>query len=188
MCADVLILNADGLPVSILPLSTETWKEAVKLMFVDRAEVIAEYDDWEVHSPSLTMKVPSVILLKDYVKVSRSVKYCRDNVLLRDEYICQYCGLDCSHDHDDLTLDHVLPRYHGGKTTFTNIVAACSNCNLEKAHYMRMKPKKIPVRPTYYQLVNKRMQRPIIVPHESWVDFMGWDKKLVSFRKPNKSC
>jgi 5-methylcytosine-specific restriction endonuclease McrA len=184
--SDTLILNADAQPISILPLSAETWKEAVKLMFVDRADVIAEYADWEVHSPSMTIKVPSVILLKEYIKVSRSVKYCRDNILLRDSYTCQYCGLDCDRNHDDLTLDHVIPRFHGGKTTFTNIVAACSNCNLEKAHYMKMKPKKIPVRPTYYQLVQKRMQRTITIPDESWVDFIGWDPSLIIYRKPNK--
>ena len=181
--SDTLILNADGLPLSVVPLSTLNWQAAIKLQFLENAEVLAHYEDWEVHSPSLTIQVPAVLLLRDYVNVARGVKFSRNNVLLRDDYKCQYCGLDCREDRSKLTLDHVVPRFHGGKTRWENVVAACSECNLEKAHFMTMKPKcGTPQRPTYYQLVGKAKEMPIEVPHESWIQFTGWEPELVTIK------
>ena len=184
--SDTLILNADGLPLSVVPLSTLNWQAAIKLQFLENAQVLAHYEDWDVHSPSLTLQVPAVLLLRDYKQVARGVKFSRANVLLRDDYKCQYCNLDCREDKSLLTLDHVVPRFHGGKTRWENVVAACSECNLEKAHFMTMKPKcGTPKRPDYYQLVNKAQQQPIEVPHESWAEFTGWDPSLVTV-KPRK--
>lgn len=183
---DTLILNADGMPLSIVPLSTLTWDEAVKLMFLERVEVMAEYDDWKVHSPSTTLSVPSVLMLREFKKVSHGVKFSRSNVLLRDGYKCQYCDLDCSHDHSLLTLDHVVPRFHGGKTKWDNVVAACSKCNLEKAHFTTMKPRIPAKRPSYYELVARRQSMPIVVPHASWGDFLGWDVSGVTVKAPKR--
>jgi 5-methylcytosine-specific restriction endonuclease McrA len=181
--SDTLILNADGLPLSVVPLSTLNWQAAIKLQFLENAEVLAHYEDWDVHSPSTTIQVPAVLLLRDYVKVNRGVKFSRANVLLRDDYQCQYCGKDCKHDKSLLTLDHVVPRFHGGKTRWENVVAACGPCNLEKAHFMNMKPKcGTPKRPDYYQLVAKAQQMPIEVPHESWAQFTGWNEDLVTVK------
>jgi len=184
--SDTLILNADGLPLSVVPLSTLNWQAAIKLQFLENAEVLALYEDWEVHSPSTTLEVPSVLMLREYVKVARGVKFSKANVLLRDDHKCQYCGLKSHELKEPLTLDHVVPRFHGGKTRWENVVAACSKCNLEKAHFMTMKPKcGTPKRPDYFQLVAKSMQMPIEVPHESWMDFTGWDPSLVTV-KPRK--
>lgn len=181
--SDTLILNADGLPLSVVPLSSLPWQQSIKLMFLENAEVLANYEDWEVHSPSTTIKVPAVLLLRDYVKVARGVKFSRNNVLLRDDYICQYCGIDCKHDRDLLTLDHVVPRFHGGKTRWENVVAACGDCNHKKAHFMTMRPKcGTPRKPSYYELVGKAQHLPIDVPHESWIQFSGWNADLVNVR------
>lgn len=184
--SDTLILNADGLPLSVVPLSALSWQESIKLMFLDRVDILASYEDWMIHSPSIEIAVPAVALLREYVKVSRGVKFSRTNVLLRDDFKCQYCGDDFRHDRGSLTLDHVVPRFHGGKTRWENVVAACGDCNLEKAHFMKMTPKcGTPRRPTYWELVNKSQETPIIVPHESWVQFTGWDPSLVTV-KPAK--
>lgn len=157
-------------------------------MFLDRVTVLAEYEDWHVHSPSSSIAVPSVAMLREYVKVGRGVKFSRANVLLRDDHKCQYCGLDARHDLNKLTLDHVVPRFSGGKTRWENVVAACSPCNLEKAHFTKMKPMcGTPVRPSYYQLVAKSMKMPIKVPDESWIPFMGWSEDLVTVSKRRRS-
>ena len=178
-----LVLNADGLPLSVVPLSTLSWQESVKQVFTGAAEVMAEYEDWQVHSPSITLTVPSVIMLREYVRVNRGVKFSRANVLLRDNYECQYCGVNHKDEKSLLTLDHVLPRFHGGKTRWDNVVAACSACNLKKAHFLEMKPKcGDPRRPSYYDLVAKSMKNPIVVPDQSWVDFLGWDESLVTLK------
>lgn len=182
--SDTLILNADGLPLSVVPLSTLNWQAAIKLQFLENAEVLAYYGDWEVHSPSTTLEVPSVLMLREYVKVARGVKFSKANVLLRDDHKCQYCGVKSEDLKTPLTLDHVVPRFHGGKTRWENVVAACSECNLEKAHFTVMKPKcGTPKRPDYFQLVAKSMQMPIEVPHESWMDFTGWDPSLVTVKR-----
>lgn len=184
MSNDTLILNADGIPLSVVPLSTLNWQEAVKLMFMGRVEVLASYDDWSVHSPSVEFQVPAVVMLNEYIKVDRSVRFSRSNVLLRDEYKCQYCGGNFCDNQHELTLDHVVPRFNGGRTKWDNIVAACPKCNLEKSHYDHMKPNNAPRRPSYYELVQKRMKHSIIVPHQSWSDFLGWDSSLVQVKPP----
>jgi 5-methylcytosine-specific restriction endonuclease McrA len=181
-----LILNADAQPVSVVPLSTASWQETVKLLFIDRANVIDEYKDWQVHSPSLTMNVPAIILLRDYVKVRRTVKFSKENIFLRDGYKCQYCDTDFRENPSDLTLDHVVPRFLGGRTTFMNVSAACMSCNLEKSCFMFLKPKNPPRRPTYWELAAKMKTMPITVPHESWIEFIGWDRSLVTVRPPGK--
>lgn len=178
--SDTLILNADAMPMGYVPLSTLKWEDSVKLMFLDRVAVIAEYENWEVHSPTTTIKVPAVMMMQDYVNVARGLKFSSKNVKLRDDYVCQYCGGDFQHDHNALTMDHVIPRAKGGKSNWSNMVAACMPCNLKKAHYDKMKPKHAPVKPSYFSLVGKAQKYPVTVPHASWVDYIGWDPSLVS--------
>ena len=84
-----LVLNADGLPVSYLPLSTIGWQEAIKYMVLEKARVLAWHDDWIVRSASWETPVPSVIMLTDYMKIKSAVRFSRANVYLRDDGICQ---------------------------------------------------------------------------------------------------
>ena len=121
-----LVLNADFRPLSYYPLSLWPWQEAVKAVFLDRVDVVSTYDQ-KVHSPTFEMALPSVIALKQYVVQDRPPVFTRFNLFLRDRFSCQYCGSG-----DDLTFDHVLPRSRGGRTTWENIVTACSPCNLTK--------------------------------------------------------
>ena len=77
-------------------------------------------------------KVTAVELVNDLVtvmvrKTTGKVIYTKRNVLLRDGYRCAYCGL-----YGD-TIDHVLPRSQGGETSWENCVAACFDCNQQKA-------------------------------------------------------
>ena len=120
------MLNADFRPLSYLPLSLWPWQEAVKAAILERVVVVAEYDT-VVRSPSIQFRIPSVVVLKDYVKPARTTAFTRFNLFLRDEFTCQYCG-----DRDHLTFDHVLPRSRGGRTTWENVVASCGPCNLRK--------------------------------------------------------
>ena len=74
---------------------------------------VVDHYDREVHSPSVALKLPSVIALKEYVPAARRPAFTRFNVFLRDRFVCQYC-----HAHDDLTFDHIIPRSKGGQTTW----------------------------------------------------------------------
>ena len=86
-----LVLNADFRPLSYFPLSLWPWQEVVKAVFLDRVNIISEYEN-EVHSPSFTMRLPSVISLKEFVQQSRRPAFTRFNVFLRDRFRCQYCA------------------------------------------------------------------------------------------------
>ena len=125
-----LVLNADFRPLSYYPLSLWSWQELVKAVFLDRVNIVSEYDRF-VRSPSFEMRLPSVVSLKTYVKPALYPAFTRFNVFLRDRFICQYCG-----SKEDLTFDHLVPRSRGGQTRWDNVVAACAPCNLDKGGAM----------------------------------------------------
>jgi len=174
-----LVLNADFRPLSYFPLSLWPWQEAVKAVFLDRVNVVSEYDR-EVHSPSFTLRLPSVISLKEYVPLSRRPAFTRFNVFLRDRFSCQYCSAGGS--AEDLTFDHVVPRSKGGITVWSNVVAACTACNLRKGNRMPkeagMFPRQKPMEPTTYMLQQNGRAFPPNYLHESWRDFCYWDAEL----------
>jgi 5-methylcytosine-specific restriction endonuclease McrA len=174
-----LVLNADFRPLSYFPLSLWSWQEAVKAVCLDRVSVLSEYDS-EVHSPSVSLRLPSVIALKDYVPTARKPAFTRFNVFLRDNFSCQYCH-DRLQTHD-LTFDHVIPRARGGRTTWENVVAACSPCNLLKGsklpHEIGMHPKRRPAQPSTRLLQENGRSFPPNYLHESWRDYLYWDTEL----------
>jgi 5-methylcytosine-specific restriction endonuclease McrA len=173
-----LVLNADYRPLSYFPLSLWSWQDAIKAAFLDRVSIVAEYDTL-VHSPSISMRLPSVVVLRDYVKPARYPAFTRFNLFLRDQFSCQYCG-----SRGEVTFDHVLPRSRGGRTTWENVVAACTRCNLKKANLTLrqagMALQRPPRRPDAAELQNKGRKFPPNYLHESWMDFLYWDAELES--------
>ncbi len=171
-----LVLNADFRPLSYFPLSLWSWQDAIKAVYSERVTIIAEYDQ-VVHSPSVEINIPSVIVLKDYVKPVKSTAFTRFNLFLRDEFTCQYCGST-----GDMTFDHVIPRARGGKTTWQNVVASCSPCNLRKGSKLvkeaRMQLHKPPRTPSPSELLNAGRKFPPNYMHESWMDYLYWDAEL----------
>ena len=123
-----LVLNADYTPLSYYPLSLWPWQTAVKSMFLERVDVVAHYER-EVHSPSVALKLPSVIALREYVRPNEYPAFTRFNLFLRDKFRCVYCG-----SAKELTFDHVIPRAQGGRTTWENVTTACAPCNLKKGN------------------------------------------------------
>lgn len=104
--------------------------EALVMCIVGKATAVEEYEE-EVSSPSVTFKIPSVIVLKSVVKfINGSLNPSRNNIMWRDKNQCQYCGVIQA--SRELTIDHVLPRSRGGKNTWTNLVACCKKCNQKK--------------------------------------------------------
>ncbi len=181
--SDVLILNQDAQPLSVVPFSAVPWQTAIRLTYQDKVRVVHEYEDWIVRSPSTVLKVPSVVMTTEYVKWNRMIKYSRGNILLRDNYTCQYCGINCEYKQHDLTMDHVVPRAHGGKTNWTNIVSACKTCNHKKGDNKKIVPKRMPSKPSYYELMAKRMKYPLLVKDHSWLIYLQWPEKLIQHRR-----
>lgn len=121
-----LALNADLLPLSYAPVSALRWQTAVHMMVADRVSVVEGYDR-VIHSPSLKIRLPAVVKLREMHNQYRKSAYTRMNVLVRDGSACVYCGAKLM--LDELSIDHVVPRSRGGKTRFTNCVSSCEKCN-----------------------------------------------------------
>jgi len=176
-----LVLNADFRPLSYFPLSLWSWQDAVKAVFLGRVNIVSEYDQ-VIRSPTLEMRLPSVISLKEYVRSERRPAFTRFNVFLRDRFTCQYCAQ--SFPTQELTFDHIIPRSRGGCTTWGNVVTACSSCNLAKGNrtpkQARMFPRFGAFAPTAQLLQENGRAFPPNFLHESWRDFLYWDSELES--------
>jgi 5-methylcytosine-specific restriction endonuclease McrA len=174
-----LVLNADFRPLSYYPLSLWSWQEAVKAVVSGRVNVVSVYERI-VRSPTRSMPLPSVISLKEYIPAARRPAFTRFNVFLRDRFSCQFCG-EALPTHE-LTFDHLVPRSRGGRTTWENVVTACSPCNLTKGDRLpaeaKMFPLEAPAQPTTFTLQENGRAFPPNYLHESWRDFLYWDSEL----------
>lgn len=115
---------------SFRPLRALSWRRAILLDLAGRVEVLETYDRM-IRTPSLQVPMPAVVRAPNWVeRAPQTVTLTRRNVLQRDGNTCVYCGVT-GHARD-LTIDHVLPRSRGGRTTWENLVAACGPCNRRK--------------------------------------------------------
>jgi 5-methylcytosine-specific restriction endonuclease McrA len=116
------------------PLGIISWTKAVSLVYSNKVSVIEEYNT-VLRSPTTTIKAPAVVLFKRgfFAKNKKNgVKFSRKNVWIRDEGYCQYCKKQIS--YSSFTLDHIVPKTNGGKTTWENVVTCCHICNQRKAN------------------------------------------------------
>lgn len=125
MTQRVLILDSTYRPLGLI-----SWKKAVALAWLEKADILEEYDEL-LRSPSFEMNMPAVVRLVKYTRAREPrLRFSKRNLYTRDKGTCQYCGKHVS--YDSSTYDHVLPRCRGGKTGWNNIVIACNRCNKYK--------------------------------------------------------
>lgn len=127
----------DSLKILVLnytyePLQFCNAKRAIVMVLTGRAEQL-DHDGYIVRTPSTSIQLPSVIRVLKIVKRThrKGIAFSKKNILRRDNYTCQYCG----ESNSSLTVDHIMPKSRGGKTTWTNVVVACKPCNLKKGNY-----------------------------------------------------
>ena len=159
-----VVLNSTYEPISII-----TSKRALCLILEGKAIIVEEHPTMEVRSPRQTFKVPIIVALKMFVrgrKIFRtSAALSQRNLFIRDNYTCQYCNRSRSQlrSAEFLTRDHVIPECKGGKSTWDNLVTACSTCNNKKADTdledTNMTLLKRPVTPTLFELWMKNSQK-----------------------------
>lgn len=156
---------------SYVPHKVVSWERAVTMFFSNKVDIVESYDE-ELRSPSLTMQMPAVVRLRRAVSgMKRSVKFSRVNVFTRDGFRCQYCGTPQR--MSGLNYDHVVPRHHGGKTTWDNVVSSCYPCNSRKANrtpeQASMKLLRRPYRPATLPVMGLRFDpRDIPAPWAEW--------------------
>lgn len=143
------------------PLGICNARRAVVLYYLGKAEIVVTADGLRVHSVSDSLPVPSVLRLVRLVKIRhRNVPLTKPNVMRRDKYTCQYCGVR----HVHMTLDHVIPRTQGGEDSWENLVCACDKCNSRKGdnspHKAGMKLARNPRRPHYFTFVLHSLGKP----------------------------
>ena len=153
---NISVLKLDS---SFKPIEVIRWEEAIVLVWLKKAWA-AEYTDKWVHSAKRAFQIPSVIVLRRFIDEKFFTLPCtRKNILLRDEYRCQYCFQHLK--ESDLTIDHVLPRSKGGKSTWTNVVAACKPCNQHKRDLLiensSLTLARRPKKPSYRSIIKKRI-------------------------------
>lgn len=106
------------------------------------------------------IRLPKVIALSRYDKMpTQHMNFNRRALYRRDDNRCQYCG--CRPGMKLLSLEHVTPKFFGGKTTWENVVLACVECNSKKANrtpeQAGMKLLSIPKKPKYSVIRNTNM-------------------------------
>jgi 5-methylcytosine-specific restriction endonuclease McrA len=187
-----LVLNRDWLPID-----TCSVRRAICMLYVGAARAVVPESyrayDWMgwlsldvrdgdpcIRAVQFAMRVPEIVLLVEYDRLpSKRVVFSRRNLYRRDRYTCQYCGARPG--RSDLSIDHVLPRSRGGRSTWTNCVVACKRCNKRKAHRTLaesgLRLRREPREPVWgpHMTLNLSQRR------MSWAPFMatrGWPEEI----------
>jgi 5-methylcytosine-specific restriction endonuclease McrA len=130
MNTQVVVLNAD-----YSFLSVTSWKNAVCLLIEEKAETLKETERIVRNCDrTVVITVPTVIRLVKFIRsiFKTKVPYSKRNVFARDSQKCAYCGTKMK-EISECTIDHVIPRAQGGKSTWDNCVTSCKPCNHKKA-------------------------------------------------------
>jgi 5-methylcytosine-specific restriction endonuclease McrA len=178
-----LVLNRNWQPVGVATVARsllKVWNETARIVApADYRQYT--WDDWSrlrpqegepvIRTRHLRLRVPEVIVLIGYDRLpANAVTFSRRNVFKRDRYTCQCCGAQPG--SEELTIDHVIPRAHGGGTNWENCVLACVMCNARKADRTPpeagMPLRRRPVKPVWQPLYAARGMR-----IESWSRFVS---------------
>lgn len=125
MNTEVLVLNQDYQPISVCSV-----QRSVKLLFLQKAELLHDDPEKVIRTVDDEYSYPSVIRLRRYIRLPYAkIVLSRRNIMKRDRNTCQYCG-----SRSDLTLDHVMPKSRGGADSWENLVTACNSCNVKKGN------------------------------------------------------
>lgn len=170
-----LLLNASYEPISVISA-----QRAVRLLFLGKVQVVSETNvTWR--SVSISIRVPSIVRMVNYVRgltgKRNVVRLTRKNIMIRDQYTCQYCG--SKKGPENLNIDHVIPKAQGGKTAWENIVASCFKCNNKKdcrtPKQAGMAILKNPRKPDFFVFTLYKGHKNI---PKDWLDYCYWNIDL----------
>ncbi len=180
--SEVLKLNSGFIPLELVSIH-----DAIGDLWNNKAYTVVETDK-VMRSPSIIMKVPSVIASLTYSHIPKKVvRYSKLNVMYRDDLTCQICGKRFP--INQLELGHVIPKCrwkevtHSNKQDYTNwfnTVAQCKWCNNAQGKHLLeelgWKLLRKPFEPKYLpHLVISRKKAEM----NGWIPFLGFNVKLV---------
>ncbi len=181
--SSVLVLNR-----SYLPIHVTTVRRAFAMVYQDLARIVDDeyrtfdFESWcrveavngdeALGTSRGRIRVPRVVVLRAFDRVPRRhVRFSRSNVFSRDGFTCQYCGVRPPRSH--LNLDHVVPRAHGGRSTWENVVASCLDCNRRKGgrtpEQAGLRLRTRPARPRWTPLASLPLAS---ARHEAWRPYL----------------
>ena len=191
----VLVLNRNWVAVHVCSV-----RRALSLVYQDCARIVGQdyqvhdFASWQhlsshtealgndfVHTPNFRILLPEVILLTAFGRMPPlTVKFNRRNIYLRDDHTCQYCGIRPN--KEELTIDHVVPRCRGGRSTWENVVLACQKCNSRKGGQTpdeaHMKLARTPRRPHWVAAMRTMLRGPERPMWQRFVDVAYWNTAL----------
>ena len=180
----VLVLNRSYLPIHVTSV-----RRAFALIYQGIARAVDEqyqtfdFEGWSqlavardaeaIGTSSGPIRVPRVIVLIAFDRVpKRHVRFSRINIYARDNFTCQYCGL--RYPRSELNLDHVIPRSLGGRSTWSNVVCSCLECNRRKGGrtpaQAGLSLRRPPARPRWTPLMNLMLSS---VRYNEWRPFLN---------------
>jgi 5-methylcytosine-specific restriction endonuclease McrA len=162
----------------------KTWQNLDFSGWQELSEFKAEFEpdgfDW-IHTVRFQLAVPRIIRLLGYDKLPRQdVKFNRRNIYARDSSRCQYCGRRMP--TTELSLDHVVPKSQGGRSTWENVVCCCVRCNVKKGGrtpdqaHMHLVNK--PVKPRRSPVINIRLADERYQGWKQFLDNAYWTVEL----------
>lgn len=116
-------------------------------------------------------RLPEIAIYTRYNKLPKlDIKWNRENLEMRDENECQYCGKKVY--GKDATIDHIVPKAQQGKNGWSNTVISCFPCNTRKRNRTPdeagMVLRSVPVKPKLYPPTAKYSARML----KSWVKWV----------------
>jgi len=170
--AEVVSLEED----QYLSYDFESWREVSAF----RARFQRERHEW-VRCVRFEIAVPRIVRLLFYDRLpQQAVKFNRRNIYARDHNRCQYCGRRFP--TSELSLDHVVPRSMGGRTTWENVVCCCVACNIRKGgrtpQQARMRLRSKPLKPKRSPVVQLRLSSARYASWKQFVDAAYWNVEL----------
>ena len=153
MSQEVLVLNSDYEPLNVCNM-----RRAIVLLYLGKADILHAHEQLDsviVDPDGRELPAPSVLRLRYHVRRPLpELKLSRRSIFARDNYTCQYCGVQSR----DLTIDHIMPKRHGGGLQWENLVACCRRCNTRKGDKLLpntgMKLARQPRRPRYVPYIS----------------------------------
>ncbi len=178
-----LVLNRSWIPVHVTPV-----RRALIMVFRGAANVVDtaslqvhDFGGWlgqpshsrarAIRCPGGRILAPEVVQLRGYDKVPVfEAPFSRASLFRRDDFQCQYCG--CRPGASRLTIDHVIPRSRGGRTSWENCVVACAACNAHKGDRdlarIALRLRRRPAAPRWSPHLNLRTSQWL----DSWTQFL----------------